>query len=124
MNEAQIDRLLTREAVGFILDDPGRFLRRVVGRIPGFFMFYPLAESSPISNLTRVFSFGITLPFMIYGLVLSRRDWRRYMLVYLFAGAYTADPPGFLGPAPAIACPWTRSSSRLQPWLWCTCGSV
>lgn len=89
MNEAQIDRLLTREALGFILNDPGYYLRRVVSRIPWFFLFYPLPDSSPISNLTRVFSIGITLPFMIYGLVLSRRRWRRHVLVYLFAAAYT-----------------------------------
>jgi 4-amino-4-deoxy-L-arabinose transferase-like glycosyltransferase len=90
MNEAQMDRLLTRQALGFILDDPGRFLRRVLLRVPAFFMFYPLAESGPMSNLTRVLSFGITLPFMIYGLALSVRRWRRYVLIYLFAAAYTA----------------------------------
>ncbi len=90
LNEAQMDRLLTQEGLRLILADPGRFLRRVVGRIPAFFMFYPLRESGLVSNLTRVLSFGITLPFMIYGLLLARRAWRRHMLTFLFVAAYTA----------------------------------
>jgi 4-amino-4-deoxy-L-arabinose transferase-like glycosyltransferase len=127
MNEAQIDRLLTREAIGFILTDPGRFLRRVVGRIPAFFMFYPLAESGLVSNLTRVLSFGITLPFMIYGLFLSRRNWRRYVLLCLFVGTYTlihlASWPGarYRLPVDAVLIPfaalalvhlWDRLAAR------------
>lgn len=89
MNEAQIDRLLMQEAVDFILDDPVLFVRRAVGRVPAFFLFYPLAESSLISNLTRVLSFGLALPFMIFGLFLSHHDWRRIAVLYLFIGAYT-----------------------------------
>jgi hypothetical protein len=89
MNEAQIDRLLMQQAMRFIVDDPMRFLRRAVGRIPAFFLFYPLGESGLFSNLSRVLSFGIALPFMIYGLVLSRHDWRRFAVLYLFIGVYT-----------------------------------
>jgi hypothetical protein len=43
-------------------------------------MFWPSSESSLISNLSRVGSFGLFLPFMIYGLVRSLTN-RRIKLV-------------------------------------------
>ena len=53
-------------------------------------MFWPSRESSALSNLARPLSFGVFLPFMIGGLVLSARAWRRWLLLYVFIGAYTA----------------------------------
>jgi cytochrome bd-type quinol oxidase subunit 2 len=39
-------------------------------------MFWPSPDSGLISNISRVGSFGIMLPFMLYGLFLSIREKR------------------------------------------------
>jgi threonine/homoserine efflux transporter RhtA len=59
-------------------------------------MFWPSAESGLISNLTRVGSIGLLLPFMLYGLILALyRNWswrilqQDMALVLLFGLVYT-----------------------------------
>jgi hypothetical protein len=53
----------------FVIEDPLRYMALSVSRIPAYFMFWPSEESSLISNLSRTLSFGVTLPFMVYGLL-------------------------------------------------------
>lgn len=67
LNEAALDRALLKEGIRFILEDPARFMRLSLSRIPAHFLFWPLPTSSLQSNLTRVFSIGLALPFMIMG---------------------------------------------------------
>ncbi len=74
LNEAQLDSALLQRGLGFILDDPGRYLLLSLSRIPIYFMFWPSPGSSLLSNLSRVGSFGIFLPFMLYGVILSLRS--------------------------------------------------
>jgi len=71
LNEAALDRALLTRGFNFILADPWRYVLLSLSRIPTYFMFWPSFDSSIISNLSRVASFGIFLPFMLYGLVLS-----------------------------------------------------
>ena len=66
-----------------------RFARLSLARLGTFFIFWPMAESSLYSNIARPLSFGICLPFMLVGLVLSLREWRRWLLLYLFIAPYT-----------------------------------
>lgn len=68
LDEAALDRDLLKRGLGFVVDDPVRYLRLSLSRIPAYFMFWPSNESSTISNFARVLSFGLFLPFMIYGL--------------------------------------------------------
>ncbi len=89
-NEVDINNAMLREGIGFILQDPTRFVRLSLSRIPVFFEFWPKADSPLISNISRTLSFGVTLPFMLVGLILSLRRWRRYLLLYLFILGYTA----------------------------------
>jgi hypothetical protein len=95
LDEAALDQELFRLGIRFVLDDPVRYLLLSLSRIPPYFMFWPSGDSGTISNLTRVFSFGLALPFMLYGLVIAfpRRRGDRIaqpvMLFYLFAGIYT-----------------------------------
>jgi 4-amino-4-deoxy-L-arabinose transferase-like glycosyltransferase len=84
LNEAQWNSQLTLRAFGFVLADPQRYLLLSLDRIPIFFNFWFSAESDRNSNLMRIFSYGLYLPFMVYGVILSLRDWRKYSLVYLF----------------------------------------
>ena len=96
LNEAALDQELLIRGVQFVLDDPVRYLRLSVSRIPPYFIFWPSSESSLVSNIARVGSFGILLPFILYGLVLSfiRRtkplSKQPLSLLYLYIAVYTA----------------------------------
>ncbi len=99
LDEAALDQALLARAIDVIAADPARYLRLSLSRIPAYFMFWPDPDSGLISNLTRVGSFGLSLPFMVYGLWRSLRVWTRQgwparlaapeLLLYLFALAYT-----------------------------------
>jgi hypothetical protein len=88
MNEAEMNSVLTRLGIQFILEEPGRVLLLSLNRIPGFFKFWPSPNSHILSNISRVFSYGVYLPFFLYGLFLSRKQWRRCSLIYSFAVVY------------------------------------
>ena len=99
LDEAALDKALLVRGLKFIFDDPVRYLMLSISRIPAYFKFWPSGESSAVSNLTRVASFGIFLPFMIYGLVrsftLRRNEFINDMLssptflLYIFIIVYT-----------------------------------
>jgi hypothetical protein len=73
LDEAALDQELLRRGVDFVLDDPGRYFLLSLSRIPAYFMFWPSADSEILSNISRVASFGVTWPFMAYGLILAFR---------------------------------------------------
>jgi 4-amino-4-deoxy-L-arabinose transferase-like glycosyltransferase len=98
LNEAAKDQALLWRGLDFILQDPIRYLNLSLSRIPAFFMFWPSPESTLISNVSRVASFGLMLPLMVYGLVailFNHRVWidgrlkSPAMLLYLFFFFYT-----------------------------------
>ena len=88
-NEAQLDRALTRRGIEFIRSDPGRYLLLTLDKTLEYFWFWPSSDSSQISNLNRVLSFGLYLPFMLYGLWLSLSHWRNFVVLYLFIVIHT-----------------------------------
>jgi hypothetical protein len=99
LNEAELDRALLRRGIGFVVDDPVRFVLLSLSRTGEFFKFWPSAQSGVISNISRVGSFALCLPFMLYGLWLSvallrhpkRREQRSAItLLYLFVIVYSA----------------------------------
>ena len=67
LDEAALDKELMKVGLKFIVDDPGRFILLSLSRISAHFLFWPLPGSSLPSNLTRVLSIGLALPFMIAG---------------------------------------------------------
>lgn len=71
LDEAALDQELLRRGLQFVIDDPKRYILLSISRIPAYFTFWPSSESGVISNLSRVGSFGIMLPFMLYGLFLA-----------------------------------------------------
>lgn len=71
LDEAALDQELLKRGMGFVLDDPIRYLKLSVSRIPPYFMFWYSSDSSLLSNISRIGSFGVFLPFMLYGLVLA-----------------------------------------------------
>lgn len=88
LDEAALDQELLKQGLQFVIDDPKRYVLLSISRIPAYFMFWPSSDSSLVSNVSRVTSFGIMLPFMVYGLILAVKNTReKYgnFLVNLFS---------------------------------------
>lgn len=92
LNEAKLDRALLKEGLGFVKADPIRYIVLSTTRIRDYFKFWPSADSSLFSNVSRVLSFGILWPFMAYGFFATLR--RGYasgaIFMHLFIVTYTA----------------------------------
>lgn len=73
-SEAELDQELLRRGLGFVRQDPVRYLRLSFGRIADYLMFWPEPGSGWLSNIARVGSFGLALPFVLAGILLSLRD--------------------------------------------------
>jgi 4-amino-4-deoxy-L-arabinose transferase-like glycosyltransferase len=91
LNEAELDRALLKRGLGFIQAEPGRYIVLSISRIKDYFKFWPSSESGLVSNLSRVLSFAILAPFMIYGLAscFRRSLSSEALILYIFIGAYT-----------------------------------
>lgn len=99
LNEAELDRALLKRGIGFVEADPVRYLLLSLSRTREYFKFWPSAESGMVSNLARVGSFGIALPFILYGLWVAIQKWRQpthtqqrahLLLLWAFMLIYTA----------------------------------
>ncbi len=98
LNEAALDSALLKLAFENIFNDPGRYLLLSLSRIPPYFVFWPSSESSFLSNVYRMASFGLFLPFMLVGLIRSFRlsfvSFQKgisspFFLLYFFIIIYT-----------------------------------
>jgi hypothetical protein len=91
LDEAELDQTLLKRALGFVRDDPRRYVLLSISRIDDYFMFWPSSDSSTVSNVSRVLSFGLLWPLMACGLILfARRSFSSGTLIlYLFASIYT-----------------------------------
>ena len=96
LDEAALDQELLKKGLQIVFSDPIRYILLSISRIPAYFEFWPSDASSGISNLSRVASFGIFLPFMLYGWIrtgihgglkkFSNPEW----LFVLFMVVYTS----------------------------------
>jgi 4-amino-4-deoxy-L-arabinose transferase-like glycosyltransferase len=94
MNEVAMERALLERGIGFVKEDPARYLALSVSRAKEYFKFWPTGESSLLGNVIRVASFGLLLPFALFGVAAERNggsegDPRTIQLLYLFALFYT-----------------------------------
>lgn len=97
LDEAALDQELLKRGIQFVMDDPGRYVLLSLSRIPPYFMFWYSSDSSALSNISRIGSFGVSLPFMLYGLFLGIRKNNRFWnllfspqgLLVLFALVYS-----------------------------------
>ncbi len=107
-NEAQMDRALLRQGIQFVLDDPGRYLLLSLSRIRAFFEFWPTPDTTLLHNIGRTGSFGLFLPFMVYGLYLSgKREKRKEK-----KGVRNES-----GVSPSLTLPFTSASSLLYLFM-------
>jgi hypothetical protein len=102
--EPELDKDLMRQGIRFVLDEPRRYLLLSLSRLRAFFEFWPTPDSTLLHNVGRTGSFGLFMPFMLYGLCLSvhrrpaailapaepeRRVTPGFGLLYLFIVFYT-----------------------------------
>ncbi len=73
-NEAEMDRSLLRLGLGFVWEEPIRYLLLSADRIRAYFSFWPSSETRALHNIGRVGSFGVLLPLLIYGCVCAARE--------------------------------------------------
>jgi hypothetical protein len=71
LNEAQMDRALLQRGVAFVLEDPTRYVLLSISRAGEYFKFWPSQDSGALSNLVRVLSFGLCLPFLLSGVLIA-----------------------------------------------------
>ena len=76
LDEASLERELLLRGLEFVIEDPRRYLLLSISRIPDYFKFWPSPDSTLISNITKVTSFGLMLPFMLLGCVMWIRNLR------------------------------------------------
>lgn len=93
LNEAGWNAALLKRGFEFIVEDPRRYVLLSLDRIGVYFNFWFSDESDSSSNVLRVLSFGLYLPFFVYGLVRSIRERprarRAISLIVLFALFYS-----------------------------------
>lgn len=77
LDEATLDRELLERGIQFVMEDPKRYVLLSLSRVPAYFMFWYSPDSSTLSNISRIGSFGVMLPFMLYGLILGVRQSRK-----------------------------------------------
>lgn len=76
VNEAQLDRELMQRGIGFVVADPRRYLLLSLSRVKDYVAFWPSPGTTLLHNSGRVLSFGLLIPFMLYGVVLALRQAR------------------------------------------------
>jgi hypothetical protein len=86
LNEAQLDRALFLRGLEFVRDEPLRYVRLSVSRAKEYFKFWPTPDSGPMSNIARVLSFGIFVPFLLGGVALTFAGDRRSQDVRQMSG--------------------------------------
>lgn len=74
LNEGQLARALLERGIEIVRADPGRYLWLSLSRISVYFLFWPTANSTTISNGSRLLSFTLFLPFMILGVLLLTKN--------------------------------------------------
>jgi hypothetical protein len=124
LSELYLDKELMRRGLGFIAAEPGRYVLLSLSRVRDYIEFWPTADSSTVYDLGRLLSFGLFLPFMIYGLYLSARRCMcsanngrpQVVLLYLFMGFYsivhilTWAMPRYRLPVEAVLLPFAAAA--------------
>ena len=77
LDEAALDSALLQRGLSFVTQNPRQYFLLSLSRIPVLFEFWPTKDSSLISNISRVSSYAIALPFMLLGIYQSLQNIRR-----------------------------------------------
>lgn len=115
MNEAELDSELLRRGIGFVLDDPVRYVRLSWSRLLDYLSILPEPSTTPLHAVGRLVGYGLYAPFILYGLilVLCSRDLRErsllallFMLCYSVVHVFTWAMVRYRLPVDAVAMPF------------------
>ena len=112
LSEVEIDRKFYRLGWAYVRGHPGHFLRLAATKFVRFWRLWPHASEPSVgvaAALVAGLTFAPVLLLAIWGALLSRRQWRPLLLLYLLIGYYTALHMVFM----AI----TRYRLPLEPFL-------
>jgi len=91
IDEVQLDQQLYQAGLAFIRDNPQRWAELAISKLEGLWWFREgigrQYEAAWAKYYTVVYI--VLLCFFVPGLVLSLRDWRSYLLLYLLFAFYT-----------------------------------
>lgn len=92
LGEAEVDRLMFARGMQFVREHPGMFLELCCDRFVRLWRFYPHLEFVGWSYAAiMLVSYGLFVPFMLWGLVAAaRRRWRTHLLLWLLLLYYSA----------------------------------
>ena len=98
LDEAALEQALMARGVDFVFADLWRYVRLSLSRIDDHFYFLPSADSSLLSNVTRVSSLMVALPFMLLGMLAWILKTNRQLTGGLLRrlGGLLAEPGGLL----------------------------
>jgi hypothetical protein len=86
MNEVDFDRMLTRQAIGYMVDHPLETVRRMGTRTLYYWWFIPkILRLKPLEGLGGMILMTLTLPLFLIGLGVSLRLRRDYPFGVLYA---------------------------------------
>ena len=88
-NDVIITNTLLRMGVQNVLNQPWDFVMLTLTRLREFFLFWPTTDSTFTANLLRVFSFGVIVPFALYGFFANLRRFPELAPIYLFMVVHT-----------------------------------
>jgi 4-amino-4-deoxy-L-arabinose transferase-like glycosyltransferase len=114
LSEVEQDRMLYKEGMGFILQEPATFLRLTLNRIGYFWWFRPLAGKGDLTvpavwSLGYYISYALLLAAGIGGVAISGRRWRDLFPFYALFLSLTS--------VYAIFFVHTRYRMILEPFL-------
>jgi len=121
LNEAELDGELLRRGIGFVLQDPGRYLRLSWSRVLDYLSVAPEASTTPLHAAGRIVGFGLYAPFMIYGVVLAVRERALrercsiallFMLCYSLMHVLTWAMVRYRLPVDAVAMPFVALAAN------------
>ena len=131
LNELQVDRRLAKEAFTAIYKYP---IRAAIKVIKNTIKFWDPFHDPNLINRFRLYNlaYGIMAPFLVWGLILSLKQWRRYMLFYLTIISFWAisaismhlerfrlpiDTIGLIFAATALIALFRRNGKPWFPWV-------
>lgn len=77
LDEAALDSELLKRGLDFVWQNPAQYALLSLSRVPVLFQFLPSSQSSLISNIARVTSFALAMPFMLAGIIISAKELTR-----------------------------------------------
>ena len=88
-NDVLITNTLLRMGIENVLNRPVDFVMLTLTRLREFFLFWPTTDSTLSANVLRILSFGLILPFALYGFFANLRRFHELAPIYLFIVVHT-----------------------------------